>query len=128
MTKLNRCYLGVVVGLAFAACAFADRMAPKDVAPLTQGEVKYCAPHDHMGCVEARDVATGHLIWRRQVYVVRYVPGWETDVQDCFITKIEAKGGKLLVSNEKTYLYELDPVSLEVKVLKGQLVVGEKRE
>jgi hypothetical protein len=113
------------VMLVVAATAIADRASPKDVPPIRQNALTYKAPHfgGHMGCIEAHDTKTDQLIWRRQIYVVKYQPGLEEDVQDCFITSIEIKGGKLIIKNEMQFEYELDLSSLEVKVTKGAFVI-----
>lgn len=73
-----------------------------------------------MGCVEAWQGK--QLIWRRQIYVVKYDLDLEGDVQDVFITTMERKGKTLIVKNERDSEYHLDLESLEVKVTKGSLI------
>lgn len=106
-----------------AGAAAAKRGAPKDVAPVTLKGVIYSAPHDQMGHVVAKDEKTGNLLWNKQVYVVKYDPQFEKDVQDCFITELRFADDKLLVSNEAGGQFELNPATLAVKVLKGAEVV-----
>lgn len=116
----------VVVAMVWAALAvsvaYAKRAAPGEVPAVTNGKVEYRAPQDQMGCVEAWE--EGELIWRRQVYVVKYTVGLERDVQDVFIKEMAVKGNRLTVTNERHSEYELDLQSLEVKVVKGALVEG----
>ena len=116
--------------LTVVATAIADREPPKDVPPIRQDEITYKAPHfgGHMGCIEAHDTQTDQLVWRRQIYVVKYQPDLEEDVQDCFIASMEIKGGKLIIKNEMQFEYELDLASLAVKVAKGALVICRGKE
>lgn len=75
-----------------------------------------------MGCVEAWDIKREQLIWRRQVYVVKYNVSLERDVQDVFIQSVELKSNTLVVKSERKSEYQLDLDSLDVKVIKGTLV------
>ena len=113
-----------VLAALSASFAFAKRSPPAEVAPVKAGDVTYRVEHDQMGCVEAWDTAQNEMLWRRQIYVVKYVAGLERDVQDVFITSIELKDKTLTVTNERESVYELDLRSLEVKVVKGSLVEG----
>jgi hypothetical protein len=100
----------------------AKRAAPSKVPPVTVGKIEYRAPTSQMGCVEAWDTGSDEMIWRRQIYVVKYTVGLERDVQDVFITALGLKDKTLVVSNERKSEYELDLDTLQVKVLKGGLV------
>lgn len=75
-----------------------------------------------MGCIDARDIGSGELLWIRQVYVVKYDLDLEGDVQDVFIKNIKVKGNSLIVTNERKSEYQLNLNSLEVKVLNGSRV------
>ena len=75
-----------------------------------------------MGCVEAWDTESNEMVWRRQIYVVKYTVGLERDVQEVFITTLRFKDKTLVVINERESEYELDLDTLQVKVLKGALV------
>ena len=77
---------------------------------------------NQMGCIEARNIQSGKLIWRCQVYIVKYDSDLEGDVQDVFIKNIKVKGNSLIVTNERKSEYQLNLNSLEVKVLKGSRV------
>ena len=133
MKRMNvlACSLGVILALVAAPCLPARR-PPKVVAPVVRDGIQYTAPHERMGCVEARPVGPegpGEPYWRRQIYVVKYGPlspdkvAVERDGQDCYVTKLEFSDGKLVVTNEREFTYELDLKTLEVKVLTGTLVV-----
>jgi hypothetical protein len=114
----------LAVGL-LAVPAWSKRRPPPTVAPVTRDGIEYSAPRDRMGFVIATWIKTQQEIWSRQIYVVKheYRFGLETDIQDCFITSLRFADGKLLVTNERGGEFALDPVSLEVKVLKGRLVI-----
>ena len=115
--------LCLVLALIPASFALAKRGAPKDVPAVKSGTIEYRAPHDHMGYVQAWDTSTGKAIWRRQIYVVKYDPNLESDVQDAFITTLELNDRSLAVKNERGFEYTLHLDSLEVKVVKGSFVV-----
>ena len=113
--------------LCSASVAFANGSPPKDVAPIRSGELELRVPHGQMGCIEAWDTSSKQLVWRRQIYAVRYDVELERDVQDVFIEAIELQKSKLLVKNERGSAYELDLDSLQVTPVKGPLVEGKKR-
>jgi hypothetical protein len=107
--------------------AEAKRGAPAEVLPATVGNIEYSAPHRNhthkqMGFIEARDLKSGKLIWSRQIYVVKYDPDLEGDVQDVFIKSITVEGNTLIITNERNSKYQLNLNSLEVKVIQGSLV------
>jgi len=120
--------LGVLI-LAVCCClalpAYGKRSAPKAVPPVVRDGIEYSAPLDRMGFVVATWTKTKREIWSRQVYVIKheYKLGLEKDLQDVFITDLGIAGGKLRIRNERGGEFELDPESLNVKVLKGQAVI-----
>jgi hypothetical protein len=118
--------LMIALSLLSSSVALAKRAPPDDVAPVRSGDIEFRVPHSQMGCVEAWDVKRDELIWRRQIYVVKYTVGLERDVQDVFIQSVEIKGNTLLIKNERKSAYQLDLDSLDVKVLKGALVENQK--
>ena len=107
---------GAVI-LCLSGAVFAMRLAPKAVAPVRCKGIEYRAPQGLMGCVEAWDVQTNVRIWWKQIYVVRYNPKLETDVQDVYICKmkLDKKKNALLIENEKGEKYSLDLASLKVE-------------
>lgn len=113
--------------LCFTSPVLAKRSAPVEVKPVLAAEVEYRVPHDKMGCVEAWDVRTKLMIWRKQVYVVKYDVDLERDVQDVFITAVEVQKGKLLIKNERQSEYELDLATLQATATKGSLLEQVKR-
>ena len=116
----------LALSLLPVSLAFAKRGAPAVVKPVRAGDVEFRAPHNQMGCVEAWDVQRDQLVWRRQIYAVRYSLELERDVQDVFVKSLVLKDDNLLVTNERTSEYQLDLDSLEVKVLQGSLVERRK--
>lgn len=119
--------LSLLLCCLFVAPVFAKRSPPAKVEPVKSAEIEYRVPHGQMGCVEAWDIRTGLMIWRKQVYVVRYDVDLEKDVQDVFITSVEVQKGKLLVKNERASEFELDLDTLEAQAIKGSLVEKVKR-
>jgi hypothetical protein len=103
--------------------AYAKRAAPSKVKSVTHNSIEYRAPlkRSAVGVVEAWDKTSNRLIFKRQIYVVKY-NSIETDVQDVFIKSLVIEDGKLVISNERKSKYSLDLKSLEIKVIKGNLV------
>src|SRR5262245_17206454 len=112
---------------AAATLVAAKRSAPKDVPHITKNAVTYPDPHDQMGTVVDKTEKSGTRMFHKQIYVVKYDPDLESDVQDCFITDLKFDGNNLIVSNEREGQFELNPDTLAVKVLKGSEVVAKKK-
>jgi len=123
-----RVFASLIVALSVlsASVAFAKRSAPEIIKPIQSGEIEFRAPHSQAGFIEAWNLKRDELIWRRQIYVVKYTAGLERDVQDVFIQSVELKDNTLLVKNERKSEYQLNLDSLEVKVVKGALVENRK--
>ena len=104
--------------LLLTSVAMAKRAAPKDVPPIVTEKATYSAPHVRMpqfsmrnpGFVEARHPKTKKLLWRIQVYNIKYDPALEQDVQDVFIKtmSLDKKNNSLLISDERSRTYVLD--------------------
>ena len=107
--------------------ALAKRGEPKAVPPVKSGNVEFRVPHGRMGSVEAWDLTTGKMLWRVEVYTVKYDKSLEKDVQDVFITSIGLKGNVLVVKNERDSEYELDSTTQKVKLIKGKLIEEVKK-
>lgn len=118
--------LSILLPMLGISESLAKRAVPSKVIPVKVGKIEYSAPHlrlqNQMGCIEARNIQSGKLIWRCQVYIVKYDSDLEGDVQDVFIKNIRVKGNSLIVTNERKSEYQLNLNSLEVKVLKGSRV------
>ncbi|MDX1563813.1 MAG: hypothetical protein R3236_00340 [Phycisphaeraceae bacterium] len=115
---------GLALAAAPASRLLAKRAAPKPVESIRAGDVEYRASTNNWAgdSVEAWDVKHKELLWRRQIFVIKFDPNLERDIQDTFITQMKLDGQKMLISNERGSKYELDLKTLAVKVLKGQLV------
>jgi hypothetical protein len=111
--------------LCLVTPALAKRLAPKPVKPVVSDGIEYSAPINREGFVVATWIKTGREIWSRQVYTIKheYKQGLEEDVQTCFITDLRFEKGKLKVTNEQNSEFEVDPATLAVTLLKGQLVI-----
>ena len=124
--KFIAIYLVTLLFVWFSASS-AKRALPQEVKPIMHKGIEYRAPHDYMGCIEAWDIKSKEIIWRKQVYIIKHVIGVERDVQDVFIKSMQLSGNSILIINEKGFEYKLDLKSLEVKAVKGSLVVEFKR-
>jgi len=118
--------IGIILSILCISESEAKRAVPSKVMPVQVGSIEYSAPHgksqNQMGSIEARRVGSGKLLWRRQVYVVKYDPDLEGDVQDVYIKSFKVKGNSLIITNERKSEYQLNLKTLHVKVLKGSLV------
>ena len=118
--------IGIILSILCISESEAKRAVPSKVMPVQVGSIEYSAPHgklqNQMGCIEARKVGSGKLLWIRQVYVVKYDPDLEGDVQDVYIKNIKVKGNSLIITNERKSEYQLNLKTLQVKMLKGFLV------
>ena len=109
--------------------ALAKRSPPKPVPAVTKDGIEFSAGPTAApeGFVIATWVDGDRKIevWRRQIYVIKheYKFGLESDVQTCYVTKLELQDGKLKIWNERGSEFELDLDTLEVKLLKGQSVI-----
>lgn len=114
--------------LSLSPFCFAKRAAPKDVEPVVEHGVKYLAPHvtvDYIkahgypkcpiGCIEAWSVKSGKLLWRVQVYEIKYDETIEHDVQDNFINALQIKNGNLFVETEHGDKFVVNLKTHEVK-------------
>lgn len=110
----------------FASVVYAKRGAPAKVPSLQTEAIEYRVSHQQMGCVQAWDTKHDQLLWQRQIYVVKYLPELERDVQDVFITSIQKEGNQLRILNERKSEYLLDLETLQVKVVKGTLIESTK--
>ena len=109
--------------LALAISADAKRAAPTEVTTVTKDGIVYTAPHDLMGCVQAKSGKSANPVWFKQIYVVKYDADLEKDVQDCFITNLRFDGDILVVTNENGGVFQLDPKTLTVKTVSGKDVI-----
>ena len=124
--KFIALYLVTLLSIWFSA-SYAKRALPQEVKPIMHKGIECRAPHDYMGCIEAWDIKSKEIIWRKQVYVIKHVIGVERDVQDVFIKSMRLSDNFLVIINEKGFEYTLDLKSLEVKAIKGSLAVEFKR-
>jgi hypothetical protein len=97
---------GILV--ATAEIPIAKRAAPAVVEPVTVRGITYSAPAHAMGFVVARKVSSGQELWRQRIYTIRINPALERDVQDVFITSLRARGGAILIMNERGERFVLD--------------------
>ncbi len=121
MKKIISVILGMSLLCVFVIFSFARRAPFREVKPIFRNGIKYSRYVDDS--ILATDEKTGGLIWKRQIYVVKHIPELETDVQACFITKIEIKNKNIIITNEEGYKYKLNLNTLKVKAIKGSLII-----
>ncbi|MCX6880112.1 MAG: hypothetical protein NTW21_40855 [Verrucomicrobia bacterium] len=107
----------ILASLLASQPCHAKRAAPQPAAPLVLGKITFRVPPSPLGLVEAVDSERGGTLWTKQVYVTRYDPALERDVQDRFITRLRAADGGLIVTVEGGAEYFLDLATLAVRRL-----------
>ena len=126
--KQAKFVIALITVILISQFCFAKRAAPKDVEPVVDHGEKYLAPHvtaDYIkahgdpkcpiGCVEAWSIKSGKLLWRVQVYEIKYDQKLEKDVQDNFITALRIKDRNLFVENEHGDKFVVNIKTHEVK-------------
>ncbi|MHC4157804.1 MAG: hypothetical protein ACYSSO_01870 [Planctomycetota bacterium] len=114
--------------LTSTSMAYGKRRSPEPVKEVVYKGIEYHATHKLMGCVEARDIEKNSPLWWRQIYVVKYDPNLEQDVQDVFIKSLKIKDNNLLIVNEAGGRYLLDLDSLEVTPSKNSPIVIDHKQ
>lgn len=102
----------------------AKRLGPKDVAPVTLGNLRFEVIHwgrdrgypQNGGYIAAFDTSTGDELWSLKIYDIQYDPELETDVQDIFIRSMAKSwfGNKLKIVDERGRKYVVDPMARSV--------------
>jgi outer membrane protein assembly factor BamB len=119
--QISRFWIAVIAIISLPQLALAKRGEPKPVLPIVSNGVKYIAPsvmpkyrsiygnsNCGIGCVEARNNKNGKLLWKVEVYQIKYDPTIELDVQDVFISALSIDRGKLMVKNEDGVKFSVD--------------------
>ncbi|MFH0854755.1 MAG: hypothetical protein V1891_04690 [bacterium] len=68
--------------------------------------------------IEARNIETDKIIWKKEIYQITLNPIMEQDVQWVMIIKVEMEDNKLLISNENEQNFLLDLETLEIEKIK----------
>jgi len=121
---MKKIFHAPILVLILASSLMAKRAAPKDVPPIITDNAVYSVPHVRLpqffmcnpGFVEARHPETKKLLWRIQIYNIKYDPALEQDLQDVFIKtmSLDKKNNSLLVSDERSRNYVLDLTTKKV--------------
>jgi hypothetical protein len=89
--------------------AWAKRIAPPKVEPITHEGIQYIAPNDNgrREYIKALDAETGKLL--KEITVKRnFIRFWvEEDVQWFYITKMEVQEGHFIVTDEKNRVFKV---------------------
>jgi hypothetical protein len=121
---MNKILHAPILVLLMASVLMAKRAAPKEVPAITTDQTVYSVPHVQLpqfsmrnpGFVEARHPQTKKLLWRIQIYDIKYDPSLEQDVQDIFIKtmSLDKKNNSLMISDERSRNYVLDLTTKKV--------------
>ena len=115
---MKKIFHAPILALLLTSSLMAKRAAPKEVPAIASDKATYSVPHVRLpplpmrnpGFVEAHHPETKKLLWRIQIYNIKYDPALEQDVQDVFIKtmSLDKKNNSLLVSDERSRTYVLD--------------------
>jgi hypothetical protein len=105
--------------LTLQAPLFAKRAYIEYPDKITIENVEYKATYEfgnllQKAYIEARNIETEEILWKKEIYKIILNPVLEQDVQWVMITEVKEKNGKLIISNEKK-IFSLDLATLEVK-------------
>ena len=95
----------------------ASRAPPKKAKPLIIKDIKFVAPWNKIGFIEARDVQTEDLLWHLKIYDLEYDPDLENDVQETYIISIEWNKGVLEITTEMGTHYIVNPKTKKVSLI-----------
>lgn len=112
-------FLILIVILLCDNNCLAKKIAPKKVKPLIYNQIKFITLHENMGYVQAGDLNSGKLLWKKKIYDVQINPHFEPDMQRVFIKELSLVNGKIIVVNELDDKYELDPKNNDVQKIAG---------
>jgi hypothetical protein len=101
----------IVVALALSSSlAFAKRIGPPKVEPISHEGVRYVAPNDdgRRAYIEAWDVRANRKLWDLTVFTNRIDPKLEEDVQWVFIKTLTLQDDALIVTAERDQTYQIN--------------------
>jgi hypothetical protein len=121
-------FLLIILG-SLSPPAYAKRLAPPEVPPITFSKITYSAPHwgrgegkeQNGGYIEATDATTGKFLWELRIYTVEYDLGLEQDVQDVFIRSMKIADGTLRILSENGDTFVVDLSNRRVTVGAGRV-------
>lgn len=106
-------YIIALMVVYYATTVHAEHVTPKPVTPVIKDGIEYSAPLDLylMGYVVAKDIKTNSVIWKRQIYEVKFegegeIP--ESDALERYITNLAIEGENLLIVNERWQRFKLN--------------------
>ena len=102
--------------LLLPGLAFAKRLPPAKVDPVTHEGIRYAAPNDdgRRGYIEAWNVGTNKKLWEVTLFANPIDPKLEEDVQWVFIKELNIQGGRLLAISENGKTYQVDLKTKEI--------------
>lgn len=120
----------VVLALGLVAVEAQGKHIRPRIPPVDIGGVRFEIPNDQgfRGYVRAWDVQTGKIVWEKTIYrVVWRFPFHELDMYYCVVIQAKARGGKLLIQNDRKKWYSLDPEIRKVKRISAADAEGEQK-
>jgi hypothetical protein len=116
--------LVLIVILCVAQTAYAKRLPPPDLSPLTVNGVRYSVQGGHIDelpqtavILVAVDLNTKRHRWETTLYEIKLNPRLETDIQDVFVESMRLVDGRLELVNEAGDTIKIDAAT--GKVIEG---------
>lgn len=105
---------------------FAKRMHIEYPDKIRVGDIEYKAVYEmgkllQKAYIEARNIKSNEIIWKKKIYQIIINPLMEHDIQWVMITNLKKYGMKLLIYDEKERSFILDLDSLNVKKIRTRL-------
>jgi hypothetical protein len=105
LTVFAGCLVVIVLGVCLMTGGAAKKRGPPPkVPPVLIAGIEYRAPntYDTEGCIEAWDIKSKKILWRKKVYFTMKIPLSEEDNQWTFIKSMAAgpSGKELIIVNE----------------------------
>ena len=113
-------YILIFVVVTFSFSSFAKRPYFAYPDEITVNDIKYSATYSeslffHKAYIEAHDIKSNELLWKKKIYSTFLNPFVEHDNQFVMIKKVSCENGTLIILNENKFKYLLD---LKTKKLK----------
>jgi len=118
--KKNVFFILAVIILHCPIYSFAKRIPVDYQDEIIVGGIKYGATYSedlfsYKAYIEARDVESNEVMWKRKVYSIFLSPLKEHDIQFVMIKKVSYENGSLVVVNEKDEKYLVNLETLEIR-------------
>lgn len=121
VTVLTLCAVAMIVFICGSVASSAKRRPPATIKPIQIGGVEYRAPNkvDSEGIIEAWDVRTDKLLWKKKIYFSLKMPLAEDQGNFMVSMTNGPSSDELTIINERGGEYILNTTSKKVRTVKA---------